>query len=287
MFDRMMFMIGEAMVALRRNGFMTFAAVSTVAVSLFLLGGMLYVVMLGDKAMRQAPNQLDVRVLLKEGVTYPQILATAKVIRAIPGVQTAVHIPRDKAWERFRKQWKPSLTEGVQNPLPDAFKVTVTDLEEIKPVVASLEKVPTVNKVRYESLAVDFLKKIMGVLRWLGTVLGGTLLVTAGVLIFNAIKMTILARRREVRIMSLVGASVWTISFPFLVEGLFQGVAGGTLAGFLLFAARNVFYNLVTHTFPQMQVSMPALPLANAVAVLGAVGGLYGLFCSSLALRMR
>jgi cell division transport system permease protein len=284
MFDRISFVIGEASIALRRNGFMTFAAVSTVAVSLFLLGGMIYLLMLGQSEMKTLPNQLDIRVMLKEGATFAQVSETAKQIRALSGVNTAQHIPRDKAWERMRAQYPTEMTEGVENPLPEAFKVTVRKLSDTKPVVEGIQKISTVHKVQYQPEVQRFLQQALGVLRWIGIVLGGTLFLTAGILIFNAIKMTILARRREVRIMSLVGASRWTIHFPFLIEGLFQGIAGGTMAAVLLYAANEV----VQARLIQMSiVSVPEFPMPPAVAILGGVGGLYGLFCSTLALRMR
>ncbi|HEY0867248.1 MAG TPA: permease-like cell division protein FtsX [Fimbriimonas sp.] len=284
MFDRLSFIFGEAMIALRRNGFMTFAAVTTVAVSLFLLGGTIYLLIHGERAMKTLPNQLDIRVLLKDGVTYPQIVQTAKRLRSIEGVKTAQHVPRDKAWERMRKMWEPGLTEGLVNPLEDAFKVTVADLRATDTVVAEIQSIETVHKVRYQPELQRFLEQAIPVLRWIGGVLGGTLFLTAGILIFNAIKMTILSRRREIRIMSLVGASRWTISFPFLVEGLFQGIAGGTLAGLLLFASNQIVERRVYEAFRWL---VPLFPVAEAVAILGCIGGLYGLLCSMIALRMR
>lgn len=286
MFDRLAFVIGEAIIALRRNGFMTFAAVSTVAVSLFLLGGMGYLIFRFDEYIKTAPGRFDVRVFMKEGTTTPQIQATAKELRAIDGVKAAFHIPRDRAWDKMRRE-RPELYEGIENPLPDAFKVTISDLAQADRIVSEIKTIKTVdseNGVQYLRDEIRFVEQAMGVLRWLGGVLGGTLLLTAGILIYNAIRLTILARRREVRIMQLVGASRWTIQIPYLIEGLFQGIAGGTMAGVLLFAAHQVLQNRLSQT---TSFVMPPFETVSAIAILGTLGGLYGLMCSTIALRLR
>src|SRR5580700_2917825 len=100
MLDRFAFVFGEAWIALRRNGYMTFAAVSTVAVSLFLLGGLGYSYMRAVDYARSSPAKFDTRVFLLPGTYKETISATAKQIRQIPGVGSFAWIPRANAWAK-------------------------------------------------------------------------------------------------------------------------------------------------------------------------------------------
>ncbi|MBI3722189.1 MAG: hypothetical protein HY248_06505, partial [Fimbriimonas ginsengisoli] len=111
MFDRLEFLFGEATMALRRNVLMALAAITTVAVSLFLIGGLGYVYFRIDEYARTLPGKQEMRVFLRSGAPYAQITETAKQIRAMPGVASAVWMPKEKVWEKERLQ-HPDLTEG-------------------------------------------------------------------------------------------------------------------------------------------------------------------------------
>jgi cell division transport system permease protein len=119
-------------------------------------------------------------------------------------------------------------------------------------------------------------------MRWLGLVIAGLLFVTAGVLIFNAIKLTITHRRREIRIMQLVGASYLTVRVPFLIEGLVQGLTGGAFAALMLYGAQHVFQNFLMTL--STKTHLVAFPWGQAILILGGVGAAYGLICSGLAI---
>jgi len=110
-------------------------------------------------------------------------------------------------------------------------------------------------------------------------------LVTAGVLIFNAIRLAIISRRIEIRIMRLVGASPVTVYFPFLIEGLLQGAVGGTFSAVLLLLAQEGFRRQLAAM--TTNATLQPFPLALAVGLLAGAGAVYGLFCSALALRFR
>jgi cell division transport system permease protein len=123
------------------------------------------------------------------------------------------------------------------------------------------------------------------ILRWLGTGVGGLLLFTAGILIYNAIRLAVLARRREIRIMRLVGASPATVFLPFLIEGALQGIVGGLVAGGLLFLANARFGDFLVSLNSKGEI--PVFPIGPALLILAAAGAIYGTFCSTLSLRAR
>ncbi len=287
MLDRLGFIIGEAMTAMRRNRFMTFAAVSTVAVSLFLLGGAGYVYLRAVAYAETIPGKFDMRVMLKDGTTQAKIEEAAAQIRAFEGVATVAWLPREAMWNQKKKE-DPALTEGLDNPYPDAFKVTVKDLRDgsrIADSIAGLSVVSDRDGVQYMKDEQEFVDQGIRTLRWLGSAIGGLLLFTAGVLIFNAIRLAVMSRRLEIRIMRLVGASPLTVYLPFILEGCAQGVLGGILASLLLLLANRQFGQFVNTMIAE--ANMPPFPLLPMMLMLGAIGGIYGIFCSALSLRAR
>ncbi|MFQ3587265.1 MAG: permease-like cell division protein FtsX [Fimbriimonadaceae bacterium] len=286
MLDRFEFLVSEAFVALRRNGWMTFACVSTVAVALFLIGGLGYAYVRVNEYASGLATQFEMRVFLKDGTTMEQIRDAAAEIRKIEGVAQVVHIPRDKAWEKLAQTEGQALTSGLENPLPDAFKVLLTEIEQADAVSSAIEAVPVVaqNGVVYLGDLQKLLSDTRRLIRWSGLSLGVLLLFAGGVLIFNSNRMTIVARRREIRIMQWVGASHSTIRIPFLIEGAIQGAFGGLLAAALLASAHAGVSRFVEENM-RVVGGLAPLPLGLLAAVLGSAGCLYGLVCSALATR--
>ena len=285
MLDRLEFMLSEALTALKRNLWMTFAAVSTSALALFLIGGLGYFYQRVFQFVNAMTGKFEMRVFLRDGIKKDEISAAAKEIRMIDGVKLCVWIPKETAWKKFRAE-NPTLGEGIDNPYPDGFKVVLNDLNKGDDVAAKIEQMRDVapdKGVQYLRDDQRFLTQVLAFLRWLGFGLGGTLLLTAGVLIYNAIRLTIVARRREIRIMQLVGATKMTVQTPFLIEGFMQGGVGGALAGVMLFACQLLIQTIVREMSSLGQLTV--LPLMSGVLILGVSGSLYGLFCSYLAVR--
>lgn len=285
MLDRLSFLFGEAMQGLRRHGLMTFAAVSTVAIALYLIGGLGYVYLQLTRQVNAASGQFEMRAFLNDDATRAQISESAQAVRKIPGVKSAIWIPKEIAWEKDRQK-NPEITRGLDNPYPDALKITLADVRQIKQIVPLIEKAPYIqsNGVMYHDPAQQFLNDMLTLIRWLGALLGGLLFGTAGVLIYNAIRLTIDSRRREIRIMQLVGASHLTIRIPFLIEGGVQGALGGLVATALLWGTYDAIGNYVQQNLTAFKQfgDFSALPVAGLLMVVGAT---YGVGCSLLAIR--
>jgi cell division transport system permease protein len=284
--DRLGFVVTEAISALKRNYTMTFATIITAAVSLFLIGGLGYVYIRTEEYARAQTGRFEMRVILKDGATFDQIRQTAAQVRAIPGVAVVAWIPKEKAWARERET-DPELTEGVENPYPDEFKVTLKDVhrgDEIAKQIQALDTVLPGQGVKYEQDAQRVFDTALQVLRLVGGTVGGLLFCAAGLLIYNAIRLTIHARRLEIRVMQLVGASRLMIRIPFLIEGILQGAGGGVLASGLLLLANHAFANLLDSK--QLPSGLPSFPFWPVLAILCAIGAVYGFVCSHIAVRM-
>jgi cell division transport system permease protein len=283
MFDFSMFIVGEAFVALRRNLAMAFAGVSTGAIALFLLGLLGFAFQTASEYAQTVPTMFDMRVFLNDHTERAAIEQTIADVRAIPGVKSVALIPRDKAWEKMKRE-QPELTKNLDNPLPDQLKVLVNDLRLGDPIAQRIQALPTVvpddgvHYLREEQRAVI---AVLDAFKVLGPTLFALLVVATGILIYNTIRLTVMSRRLEIRIMQLVGASAGAIRIPFLIEGTLQGAAAGLSAGFLLLLSARLL---------SRQMSLNALPatypIGFAVSVMVLTGGCYGLICSLLAVRV-
>jgi cell division transport system permease protein len=139
MFDRMEFLVGEALVAMRRNFLMTFAAISTAAVALFLLGGLAYVYLRVNQFAKDVSGKFEMRVWLKDEIEAKQIPDLIAKIRKVPGVKTAIWVPKEKEWTKFQAEEPDQATIGVKNPIPESFKVILTELSLAPDVKDKLE----------------------------------------------------------------------------------------------------------------------------------------------------
>lgn len=288
MLDRLEFLIGEAFSALRRNLWMTFAAVTTAAMALFLLGGMGWAYMGFTSFVTDLSRRAEMKVLLNDDVTDAKAKAFSEKLKGIPGVAQVRFVPRDQGLKDLLKQNPDIDVEGLEidNPLPNAYVVRVTDLKVFDSVAAQVQAQKEVerNGVKFPADEQNFLADSMRLIQWLGLILGGLMLLTSGILIYNAIRMTVLARRREIKIMQLVGATRFTVWAPMLLEGIVQGFAGGILAALVLWSAYTVIQNTVIKALYSFGKLAP-FPVSQTLMILGAVGAVYGLVCSLVAVR--
>ena len=276
MLDRIEFLVSEAFTALRRNTWMSFAAITTSCMALFLLGGMGFAYKGISDYASTLPSKFEIRVFLKDAKTGTQTLATIESISKMKGVDKAVLVPKAEAWSRMQRDM-PDITKGIANPLPDAINVTLKDVDRANEIAVLIRRMPIVEKegVKYEGETQALLSQTLALLRWIGSALGGLMLLTGGVLIYNAIRMTIVARRREIRIMRLVGATRTTVTVPLLIEGF--------IASCLILGSHQLMSKLLTNLAGFIRLGgLPAGQVFGTIVVLGAA---YGLACSLLAVR--
>jgi len=288
MLDRVEFLVGEALVSLRRNTWMTFAAITTAGMALFLLGGLALVTIGFSNFVTGLSKRVEMRVFLKESVTETSAKGLQDKILKIPGVSSVRFVPKALGLKEFLDQ-NPSIDiKGLEidNPLPDAYEVTVKDMKVFEEVASKVQSLPEVEKdgVNYPKAEQSFMADAMKTLPWLGAILGTAMLVTSGILIYNAIRMTVLARRREIRIMQLVGATRFTVWAPMLIEGMVQGFLGGILAACVLWATSSLVQLTVVRNMDAFGRVQP-FPVQQTLLVLGIAGAAYGLVCSMIAVR--
>ncbi|MGG1552388.1 permease-like cell division protein FtsX [Paenibacillus ferrarius] len=221
-----------------RNGWMTFASISSIAISLFILGIFVLITLNVNDIASQIEKQVEINVYLEVNTPQDQITALKTKIEAIPEVKSIKFVSKQEGLvylrEKLGESGKSLLDgfEGDNNPLNDAFTVEVDDPRN---VAAAANQISALNngqdpkpiyKVNYGKGTVETLFKVTRVVRWIGIGIVLLLSFTAVFLIANTIKITILARQREISIMKLVGATNSFIRWPFFIEGALLGFVG-------------------------------------------------------------
>jgi cell division transport system permease protein len=274
-----LYIIQESFRSLKRNGWLNFAAAGTTAVSLFILGVAILLVINTDFIANTIESNVEIMTYLSEGVTTDTAATLRSRILDIPGVKEASFISKEEALSSLEKQ----LGQGAQlreslggsNPLPDAFKVSITDPREVTVVANQLNRMPGVDKVRYGQGVVEQLFELTYWVRLVGLAIVVLLGLCAIFLIATTIRLTMFARRREIGIMKFVGATDWYVRWPFLLEGVILGGSGAVVAVAVLFFSYDTLASKLT-------MILPFLPLMSDITVL--VQLFAGLFIAGVAL---
>jgi cell division transport system permease protein len=274
---------------LLRNLLMTLAAVLTVAVSLSLVGGALLLKQGVTRATIQWRGGVELSIFLKPDVEQNQVDAIRRELGAMPEVKRQSFVNQDEAFEEFKqivnvKDYNDVVTA---KDLPPSFRIVPAKAELVETIGERFTAQPGVSDVVY---AKETINRLLDVTRkrqiaYFGV--AAVLLISATLLILNTIQLAIFARRREVAVMKLVGATNWFIRVPFMLEGMVQGLVGAVVAFIVVYAARNVVMDVITD--PSFQVgSTLSARAADAVGTgifLLFVGAMVGAVGSAIAVR--
>jgi len=269
------FFFSEALGSLRRNWVMTIAATLIVFTSMFILGGVLVSKDNLNAGMLSVENDVKINVYLKTDATDADIAAFRAMLEANPDVKKSEFVSKEQGLEQVRQTMGDEMVANLPtNPLPDMFKVYAKSTDGVEALAAQMAQQPQVGtpkseNVRFPKKTVRALLRTIGILEkamW-GVVF--LFAMTAGLLIFTTVRLSIFARRREIEIMRLVGASNWFIRSPFLLEGFITGLAGSALASAGILALNWLLYDWVKSSDINYPVQM-----YSALQMFGVLGGL-------------
>jgi len=238
------YFIKEAATNFRRNWVMSLGAVITIYLSLLLVGVSLLVGVIVGDIVRDFEDKVSIQVFLKDGAATEDVQALQAFIRADQLVASVGYTSKEEALVKFREQWEasPEIIEQLErNPLPASLDVELIDSREIEAMVARIQTNDHFLKVAdrpeeperslsYGAEVIDQLFAFTNTMRIVSTVFIVLLTVVSLIFINNTIRLAIYARRKEIGIMRLVGASNWFIRMPFLLEGVMQSLIGASLA---------------------------------------------------------
>ncbi len=271
------FLFGEAWINLRRHGLMTAAAISTIAVALSLLGGFLLTFYQVDAAARKAALDFEMRVFCRLEINKSDVPGLQKRMESLPGVASVRYISKEDA---FREQTKnlPIDTAGLPNQFNETFVVKMRDPSKASQAASAIRGWhDQIEEVSLPETEMHGVLKIAGFLRTVG--LGGGVLLLGGALLVvsNTIRVSVFARRREIKIMQIVGASAWFIRLPLLLEGVLHGLAGGLLAGLMLGGVSAYVGGLIQNEIPLLVAYGNSVDLARVGLVAACAGVWVGL----------
>jgi cell division transport system permease protein len=284
------YFLSETITNLKRNLLMTVAAVSTVAISLLLLGGVQILGLVVTNVTGGLEQKVEISAYFREDASSGEIEQLTRDLSDMPTVKDVTFISKEEAFEEYKEIYKdqPQFWQNIPpDSLPQSLRISLTDADFTEEVASSIRGAPGLDEVRYGGEIIDRLLQVNNLLTVITFSMSMILLVAAAALIANTIRLAIYARRDEIGIMKLVGATNWFIRIPFLFEGVFAAFVGAVIASLIMVGAQwAVFKNLGEQiTFLGPVFSFSTGEIATVVGILFAVGCGIGLVGSGLALR--
>ena len=284
----------EAIRSIRSNAAISFAATATVLIAIATLGIFLAVFSWSQSQIDAQKDKLDLRAFIKLEATDADYSAALAAVKAHPNVKSTQFLSREDALKEGREQFGDVIDLLPDNPLPATIVIQPDDPANNEKIVNDLKDQPYWYKdsVSPDGFSVnqdttrDFLSAAR-VLRWGAFGLMVILVIAAVLLIGNTIRLSIFARRREVEVMRLVGATNWFIRWPFVIEGLIFGLIGAIAAVLLLVIGKLTIVDrlLEVSDSPLRQEADSAIGLPPLALILIVAGALLGALGSGITLR--
>ncbi len=278
----------DAVGGLRRNTLMAAAATSTVVISLIVAGAGVLVSANLIHLAAILESQVEVVGFLRDGLSATQQHDVLARLSTLPDVRSAQIVGRSAALRRLQRTFGASASIAdllPSNPLPDSIEVRVVDAARIRAVASAIQQTPGIEEVVFGTPVVDRLVAVTRAVRLAGASAAALLAGAALLIIVNTIRLTVSARRQEIEIMTLVGATPSFIRGPFLVEGALQGALAALVTTVVLGAAYAALVARVSSSLP----FLPLLPVAGiipaVVAVVWVLGIAVGVGGSEIGLR--
>ncbi|HEY8464080.1 MAG TPA: permease-like cell division protein FtsX [Bacillota bacterium] len=243
----------EAANGLFRNGLMTLTAIGTITLALIILGSFYMVVTNVNHFAEMAKGVLEIRVYLKESADPVSI---QNKMLALDGVKEVRYVSKQEGAKWLEKALGvKDIFVTTDNPLPDMINIKLKDDTNVKDLAAKINLLPGVEEIEYGQTFVESMMLVVQVV----TVVGIGLIIIIGIvvlyIIINTIRLTVFARRKEIEIMKLVGATDWFIRWPFLLEGVMLGLGGAMISVILL----SKGYHLLNQYIKQLAPFIPLL----------------------------
>ncbi|GAB4280814.1 MAG: permease-like cell division protein FtsX [Coriobacteriia bacterium] len=293
------YFFSEAASSFRRNWVMSLGAVITIFFSLLLVGTFVVTGLVINSVVESVEQKVQVTIFLKDGYAPEDLEALQSDLAADPRVKSVVYVSKEEALERFKEQTaeSPEIVEQLSgNPLPASLELELVDPEQVHEVVADIKAHPNFpnlianpddpeKDLKYGQDIVDKLFSLTQAIRVILVILVALLAFVSMIFISNTIRLAIYARRKEIGIMRLVGASNWFIRTPFLLEGVMQGLIGAILAVGIIIAVRAWAVPWLAENLPFLPIDLSAGVTVQISLILLAFGVLIGIVGSGFALR--
>jgi cell division transport system permease protein len=288
------FFLKEALRAMRRNAVPSFAALATVLVTMLVMGIFIPVVQATTGAANDVRSRILVDVFMKTGASRTDVDRVREMLAQTPHVGSVQFVSKDQALRENQERFKDAFQLLGRNPLPDTFRVTPDRPDNALALREALETTgadgsatprdSAIEKVSDRRTDTKKLLTVTSVVKWTMAVLAIVLGSASILLIANTIRLSLFARRREVEVMKLVGATDWFIRWPFILEGIVVGALGSALAIVLLGVGKLALLDRLADTFA-LFAAPKTIPFVILIAVIMAGGIAISAAGSGLSLR--
>lgn len=283
----LLYHFSEAFANLRRGGWMTVSAIGTIAFALVVIGLFSLVSVNLERVVSDFRSRSVIVAYLQEKLQpYDRDRLTGE-LKQLPGVAAVTYLSKDDNLRAFQEQLGDQsdiLSALPGNPLPASFELKVTDENiDIEALAGKIRRLDGIEDVDYGKQTLELLSRIGTGIRFLLLTVGAVLGLAALFIITNTIRLTVLARREEIAIMRLVGATDWYIRWPYFLEGLIEGLAASLLAMGLLYGVyRFLTWKFELLPFLPVQFTFFSVELCARLVIIGTLLGAAG---ALLALR--
>lgn len=287
------FFLSRALTNIRQNVFVNVVTIGTITLALLIVSLFLLVFVNLENAAENWSERVQVTVYFDKELTVQDQSVLREKITALSGASRVSYVTRDEALKRFKNRLRgqETLLEGVRaEVLPTSFEISLKrshrETASVESFVTALKRIPGITEVQYGEEWVRRFNSFLNLMRLLGALLGGFLVIAVIFIVSNTIKLTIYSRRDELEVMSLVGATSFFIKAPFLLEGLIQGIVGSSLSIVMLFGLYEAFLHNAGGfiTFNPVTSGLSFLPLEYVGSILFA-GALLGFIGSLTSLK--
>lgn len=259
---RIVFFFQEALRAMKRNGAPSLAAIVTTVVTVVLLGMLIPIFQTAQGKSEEVRSELSAEYALYPDATKAEITKLRGELEAIPHVAKVTFVSKQQALKTLKSELsdKTIVEELHTNPLPNSYRLTPDDASNLsavrEAVIPSSGKPfsPIIQNEFHRHQSQEKIEQVTSALKIILTVITALLILASLMLVGNTIRLSIYTRRREVEVMRLVGATRWFIRWPFMIEGVVVGFAGGLIAILILWLGKITIVD----------------PLSNSIGLLAA-----------------
>ena len=281
-FENMGFYFREALLSFRRSTLMSMAAILSTTTILLIVGIFLLISVNLNLFLENLESQLEIVVYLEDDISQDEVNNLKSNITSIDETKEVKFVSKEEAYQNLLKnlgEQKDILSAIEKNPLPASFEIQVKDPKMIAQIANQITKFKKVEEVEYGREIAERLLNFTYIFRIAGMLVLFLLVFASILIISNIIKITVYARRDEIEIMSLTGATSWFIKWPFIIEGFLQGFISAILSIIILynlyFFATNKVHQVVPF-LPLVGDNLDLLPMGIAIVLLGSFVGILG-----------
>lgn len=237
--------IREGLIGVWRNKSMGFASIISICSMLLILGGITFGVFVANKIVDDMKTKVDqIDVILTPEVNSQRVKAIEQELNRIDNIKEIKYVSKEEALSKMKEQWKENsfLLDGMESALPESYEIKVNDIEKSNDVASLISNIQDVEKVVYYKDIVYKITRVSEIVKYAGLTLVSVLLLVSFFIMTITIKLTVIARRKEISIKKYIGATNSSITGPFVIEGIILGMFGSGIAFTMMIFIYKYFY---------------------------------------------